>query len=146
MNHIFRQIILGDENIHNFDYTDENIRISHLIFVAILFLNNARFNFQIGVIEKEEINDLLQTYSKFINENQVINSYIESKYINPSLMEDNKYYEAINHQIIKLIHDFKNPSIEEDDVKVKGFVEPSLLAIITLLSSILFLCNLYLNI
>ena len=146
MYNVFKQIILGDKSINTFDYTDPNIRISHLNFVAILFLNNACFDFQMGGISKEKIDSLLDEYASFIKNNQIINNYISSKYINPTELEENKYLQIINHEIVKFINEFKNPVVLEPDIKAKGFIEPTLLGLITFLSCILFLCILYLNI
>ena len=145
MDELFKDIIIGDKELKELDdnHSNMNRRVRNLNDIAKYFLKTARRKYRDGKIEKKDIKKIIMIYNDLINENRTVKKYINSKDSNEELLKEAEH-------IMKLFVDDYVKGKEEAgsiwtrEIRVAGFVEPLLLALIATGIGIIFLGNLYL--
>ena len=146
MDELFKQIIIGEKDLKELDnkHSNMNKTVKNLNEIAKYFLKTSKRKFSEEKLKKKDLKKLLEVYNDLIKENKTIKKFINSKEDNADLLKDAEH-------IIKLfVDDFvkgkENVSIWTKELQIAGFVEPLLLAVISVLMGIIFLGNLYLMI
>jgi len=151
MKELFIDIIIGEKSILELDKVEFsfNLRSKKTVKVGKLFINAARGKYNIGEIDKDELDNLIFEYSKLLATNKTIRDYIHAPF------DDETTLGLINHTIVvfmdryiqnkdQLVQNRGIQKIMNRQIQVKGFVEPSLLALVTASIGLLFMANLYL--
>ena len=142
MTELFEKIIIGEKDIKEIEKENAKTeKAKRTTEVATYFLKTAHLNYENGRIQNANVKKIINIYEGLLKDNKTIKDYISSK-------EEVTLKEV--ERIIKLFVDdyvksTTKGSIWTRPLNLKGYVEPLILALITIMAGIAIIGQIYLR-